>query len=436
MGNVMNQLKEKLKQYSFVQKLLPYERKCKNAAIDLRTVPYFIGMSRQKRKEDAVIKVGFLCQYIPAWNKFEPIYRTMRKNSRFEPMLICVPQQIENKQLLDPRNTENDTYSYFVQHGYDALNALTGPGEWLDLQALGLDYVFYTRPYNSYMPEPYTSAKVKQYAKICSVIYGMNLTKEMFDVTLNTDFYKDIYVYFAETGYAKRFFESKFPVTTRLNIRHCRFYGMPAFQQILADRDKPGTSWKFSKNNFRVLWTPRWTTDPKLGGSNFFAYYQSILEFAERHQEMSFLLRPHPLAFPNFIKTGEMTEEEVAAYKQKIEQMANVCLDNEREYDTTMWESSVMISDISAIMAEYFITGKPIIYCASNMKLTLAEHTEEMMRGCYVANTPEQAFAYLEMLQKGEDPLRQTRQEIIGATFGEDLSRVSDHIVDALRELS
>ena len=95
------------------------------------------GNFRQERKlsrPEGPIRVGFLCQYIPAWQKVAPIYEKMQADPRFDPCLICVPsEQVMAKESFET-TPENDTYNYFISQGYDAINALTGANQWLDLQ--------------------------------------------------------------------------------------------------------------------------------------------------------------------------------------------------------------------------------------------------------------------------------------------------------------
>lgn len=435
----MGNFKSKIKSTIIYKALKVAKRQCKDIIADCKTISYFRKKNKENKnilnKQNQKIKVAFLCQYIPAWNKFEPIYKMMKADDRFEPYIVCVPSQMENYKLIDSKLKDNDTYDYFIEEGYttsDVVNALVGEDRWYDLKGLKCSYVFYTRPYNYYMPKAYTSEVVREYAKICSLIYGMNMTKDIFNVTMNTDFYKDVYIYYAETKSAMKMYKRKFPITSLLGWRKVYFYGLPAFEQILNDKDDKSTSWDFSKNEFRVMWTPRWTTDPKLGGTNFFLYYKGLLDYATKNKDVDFLFRPHPLTFDNFIKTGEMTKNEVDEYVSSIEGMENVSLDREKEYDGTMWNSSVLISDISGFMPEYFVTGKPIIYCASNMILTLAEHTKELLKGCYISYTQEETYRYLGQFKEGHDPLKEKRKEIVAELFGDNLNNSTSRIVESL----
>lgn len=397
---------------------------------DMKAVYNFI-RERQKKRNSGKKRVAFLCQYIPAWNKTQPVYEIMKKDPRFEVFLICVPSGIRDQELTDPDTEENDTYDYFIQHGFDAINALTGKNQWLDLEKLDLDYVFYSRPYNSYMPKPYISTRVSRYAKICCLIYAMSMTKPVLEVVLNKEFFRNVYYYFAECAYAGKVNQEQLRLTHKLGLQKTLYYGMPALAQILDAEGEENSAWEFSKNDFKVMWTPRWTTDLKLGGTNFFKYKEALLTYAGEHGDMDFLFRPHPLMFDNFIRTGEMAEEEVRMYQTRVEKLPNVSFDREQEYGATFWKSDVLISDVSGILPEYFVTGKPLIYCASNMILEPTDMSIRMFEGCYVVETQEELFSCLEELKNGRDVLREKRQEIIKELFG-DSKEAASRIVEEL----
>lgn len=398
---------------------------------DAKAVVKFLRQRKNHAAQDK-IRVAFMCQYIPGWNKVEPIYQIMKKDSRFEVYLLCIPSGIKDGKLVDPRNMQNDTYDYYVEHGYEAVNTLTGENEWLDISLMQLDYVFYLRPYNAYMPNAYVSSAVANYAKICVVMYGMTMTKEIMREIIGREFFRNVYIFFADSPSAKKHFNRQFLFPNRLRLQRAEYYGMPVITQILSQEGEQGCEWAFSENEFRVMWTPRWTTDLNLGGTNFFTYKDFIFEYAGKHPEISFLLRPHPLMFENFVRTGEMTAEEAEIYKNTCKEMKNIALDESKDYIASMWNSSVLVTDISGVLAEYFVMNKPLIYCASNMILHPEEHTKKMLEGCYVANNAEELQNYLEELQKGNDPLKEKRTQIIEELFGETLYSSAEMIVNEL----
>ncbi len=394
-----------------------------------------IGGLHQERKRPGVagpIRVGFFCQYIPAWTKVAPIYEMMKADPRFEPLLLCLPYDIQKN---DPDNvTENDTYDYFLEQGYsEAINTKTGIDQWLDLKSLKLSYIFYPRPYNALVPQCYNNRIVSRYSRVCMIMYGMATTEEITNITLNRDFMRHTYFYFAETNFAKEINIRKGKLGHKLGLQKTVCIGFPVLEQLAQAKGTESPSWAFSLNKFRVMWTPRWTTAKEEGGSNFFTYYKQFLAYAEAHPEIDFLFRPHPLMFSNFLKTGEMTQQEVDAFKARCEELPNVMLDEAKQYEATLWGSDVLVSDISGIMPEYFTTGKPMIFCATNMELKLAEFCDQMINeGCYTAQSEQELFSCLETLSKGKDPLAEKRKELIPRLFGAAGNNAAGNIVEAI----
>ena len=72
---------------------------------------FFISKNKKrvdkKIENNEVLNVVFVVQYIPGWNKLEPIYSKMQKDQRFNPIIVCVPLNIQNHILLDDNG--NDT---------------------------------------------------------------------------------------------------------------------------------------------------------------------------------------------------------------------------------------------------------------------------------------------------------------------------------------
>ena len=228
-----------------------------------------------------------------------------------------------------------------------------------------------------------------------------------------------VYAYFAETSYAQTLNRKNNWLLHALGLQKTLCLGYPVFDALLDKKEEKSVSWEFSKNAFRVLWTPRWTTDKALGGTNFFNFYQKLMDYARQHPDVDILHRPHPLALTRFLESGEMTQQQVDDYKMQCATMPNVSLDTQGEYEATFWGCSALISDISGMMPEFFVTGKPLIFCADNMELELAPHIHTMLEGCYVIRTAQELFEVLQMLRSGKDPKKAKRQELICQLFGD-----------------
>lgn len=390
-----------------------------------------IKLLRQHKKHSKTVRVGFLCQYVPAWSKAEPIYRAMLADPDFSPTLICLPSGIRDHELVDPA-AGNDTYDYYISHGYPAINALQ-PDGWLDITKLGLDWLICLRPYDFYLPRCYHSGVLAKHMKLCLVQYGTMLVREDEQLQLDPAFMRNVSLYFAENEDTARTNRKNLPLGHRLGLQKSLCVGIPSMAQVQAERDAPCDAWDFTPGKFRVMWTPRWTTEPKLGGTNFFHYREFMLEFAQANPDAACLFRPHPMAFDNFVAAGEMTPGEVEDYKQRIGKLPNVQLDTRQDFIRTMWHSTALVSDYSGILVEYLFMDKPIVFCKSNMLLTPNGFLRRMLQACYVVNDKKELAQTLAMLKGGEDPLRQTRTQIRRELFGQTADTVIHRILEELR---
>lgn len=390
---------------------------------------YYISRNKmrvqKKIDQKEVLNVVFVVQYIPSWNKLEPIYTKMKNDERFNPTIVCVPFNIQNHKLMDKNG--NDTYEYFVKHGYEAINALKDEGSWYDLKQLNPDYVFHSRPYNYVMPKGYTSGKIVKYALICNVIYGTCLSENGLDVTLNFDYYKNTYTYFAFEIREKEFFESRFKLGVHTNIQKSLPYGATDLEQVLNQR-REKSLFKYRKT---IIWTPRWSTDRYVGGSNFFNYREEIMDLANVYQDVLFIIRPHPLMISNFINTGEMTLDEEKAFRAYCQEKPNIILDESKEYVDTFWGSDLLITDASGILPQYFITGKPILYCGTNINTLYTDWAEKMIGHCYLVNNTKDLKYYCSAIINGNDKKKAERDKYINTYFC-DAMKNSTYIIESL----
>lgn len=379
------------------------------------------------------IRVVFLVQYIPAWNKIEPVYRRLIKDSKFDTFLLCVPKEIIENEL-NSSVKSNGTYDYFFKRGYKGIiDAMSENGSWYNLKGLNPDYVFYSRPYNNYLPSAYTSEIVGSYTKICLVLYGIMLTKNGLRTAFNKAFCSNIYAYFADNSPAADLYKSQFPFQVKHKLQNIIITGAPALESIIDRKSEHAEAWSFSHNLFKIIWTPRWIIDPATGeGTNFFNYKDFLIDFAQANKDIDFLFRPHPLALDNFIRAGAMSAEEAVSFKNVCGRAKNISLDESEEYVATFWTSSMIISDISSLLPEYLVTGKPIIYCDTNINLELEDFARKMLEACYIAKSREDITAYIYEIKRGNDYLKEKRQQILSEIFGSDFYNASDKIVSFL----
>lgn len=404
-------------------------RFCKNTIAAVRLLRWkFV-----KNEAHRPIRVCFLQQDPNCWNKSKALYNLMLADARFDVSLLCVPDPF------DPDTAS--TYRFFADNGYDAIDARVGDGpwstmdsrgDWFDLQSLQPDYVFYQQPYDAYLPSAYRSNMVSKYAKICLTPYGFALTQELMEC-MEYDFFRNVYCVYSVAQAEMQYNAGRFAPSHKMGIRHSKYLGTLVLSDLFSHKDEASPSWEFSKNTFRAIWTPRWSTDPKIGGSNFFRYRELLPDYAKENPTVDILFRPHPMAFSNFIRNGQMTQQEVDTYVGQIEAGANTALDREKGYNATFWQSSVLVTDVSAIIIEYFVTGKPIIFCeAQTRTCSYLAFFEKILSVCYVAKDEQDIRRYLNQLQAGQDPLQDARTAMIRELFGDNLTGTAKAIAEDL----
>ena len=191
-----------------------------------------------------------------------------------------------------------------------------------------------------------------------------------------------------------------------------------------------GGTWprRYAPEVKRVLWTPRWNTSE--GNCHFFEYRHALLDFTQRHPEIDFVFRPHPLCLQNFRKTGELSQAELDTMLARYAALPNADIDTNGDYQDTFRACDILVSDMSSMLHEFFMTGKPIIYthrvdCFNEFGAVLAE-------GFYWVRTAEELERTLEMLLAGEDPMKAKRQAILEQVLGGKPRSAGEKIKQAL----
>lgn len=359
------------------------------------------------------IKVGFLVQMPEIWSKQEQVYQTMLTDDRFEPVLIIIPKFDFSKGIIGSYGPELD---YFISRCPNKNYIIARKNKtWAELRNEHFEYIFYQRPYDEYLPVCYRSRTLVKYTKICYIPYA---THDIRNTKIYPfEFFKNIYFGFMDDEEGARLNNKYYA-----HKAHISFYniGYPSFERCLR------LSRKCDYKN--VLWTPRWSYDKVSGGSHFFEYEPYLTKFDWKEQ--SFMIRPHPLMWDNFIKTGKITAHQA----DKIcEQWAEhkITIDTNMDIEKTFEHTDILISDISSIMLMFFLTGKPIVYCVFDVEL--GPLWDSIMPGIYIARNWDDVEKYIRMFQEKNDPLANVRQEIIQKRFAQH-KNVAEKIINVIAD--
>jgi len=373
---------------------------------------------KQTYRNGEPIRVIFLCQYTQAWNKLKCVYERMREDDRFEPMIVAVPYDIKKK--------DDSIYNYFYNLYGDNVIDAREDGRWFELELLDAQYVFYQRPYDQYLPKEYRSNVVSRYAKVCHVVYGYQLAVTTENSVMNKLFFRNVYLYFAENSIYHKYNIERFKRSHEKGYRRTLNIGYPSLEDFVNQK----TSRNEEDRKFKVLWTPRWSEDKEVGGSNFINFKDQVVQLPEGHENMQIIFRPHPMTFQHFISIGRITETQVKDYLALYESNPQLVYDNQPNYAKPFWDCDVLLTDVSSIIAEWFLTEKPVIYCVTGSQPNA--FMQEMMKVFYVVKTWEEAEAKVKELYRGIDPLKEDRKKMVKKLMGSDLEHTSNRFLDTM----
>ena len=350
-------------------------------------------------------RVIFLCENPALWNSFHTIVTEMQKDPKFEVILVRLWCKVYSK---------DGTYTYVAadfgeiserinQCFIESYNPETNT--WLDLQKMEPDYVFYMRPYDYYRNEDYHISCVSKYTKTCYVPYGMTVIGgEVERFTMPKDFSKYLYYFFLDTPLRKPFIQEDYGQDAVLKEERVLCLGYPRMDLLRnLDTDNKQT------DCCTMLWLPRWNTGENC--CNFFEYKDILPEYAIKEENCHLIFRPHPLCFQNFLNTGELLPEELEALKQQFASEPNLFLDENGSYLESFLKSDVLIADETSLIAEYYSSGKPIVFCKKEMHISAL--MEKLAEGIYFVENWDELKATLTMLRGGNDPLYSKRLEIV-----------------------
>jgi hypothetical protein len=383
-----------------------------------------------KRSQKKTITVLLVCHEPSFWNMFESLYRTVKEDSGFSVNVVAMPYN--HSSLPKGQFKDAGMLDFLQAKGIEAIQGYSPEqNKWVNPAVLQPDYVFFQNPYELF-PRMWSAEYVSLIARVCYIPYATCILKGHIHAVVHPPgFLKFTHLIFTENTDTRMMLKEKFNGEPWLDLDHIVGVGNPKLE-YLANAPFPQASvWRrgVDPKIKRILWTPRWNTGE--GNCHFFDYKGYFEAFCAEHAEVDFALRPHPLCFQNFLKTGEMTKEELSEMELHYAQTPNMVIDKTGGYENSFLTSDILISDVSSLLMEYIVIGKPIIYTHR------VDHFNDLWRhlssGFYWVRNKSELANTLKMLLAGDDPLQQTRMKLKEQLLGMQKGGSSKLIMEALR---
>jgi len=304
-------------------------------------------------------------------------------------------------------------YDYLKARGVDVVAGYDRNRDaWLTPESLAPDYVLFQTPYSHLFPLRWTAEHISRFAKVCYVPYATTLFRGEVDEIVHPEpFFSAASLVFAENSVTRDRLVARFKSCAWFREEAFVLSGSPKLDYIVNKKTPDATAWRrgATSERTRILWTPRWWT--RDGSCHFFDYKSYFADFCARHDDVDFVFRPHPLSIQNFLNTGELTSDDVKRMELSYERSSNMTIDKGADYQGVFLASDVLVSDISSMLIEYLVTGKPIVY--THRIDLFNELGRALSEGFYWVRNSEELTSTLEMLIAGNDPLLNKRRELI-----------------------
>ena len=365
------------------------------------TQKYALQISEKPKKDR--ITIVFIIWAESMWNSLRSVYEMAKQDERFDAYILAQPHITDRM----GKENQNPCFDFLSALYKNVIDARADDG-WFDLASLNPDYVFYTYPYTQYYCEAYNPANVRKYAKVCLIQYGYNLLKNAtFDTTYNAFFSKNVAIQFVSCNSAYRKLSRCYGMKKVINRGYPKItnLGFPRFDlvaKVRQDSCKPC-----------VLWTPRWWVVSSgrsyNDGSKFLLFYKDFLRFATAHEDVAFIIRPHPLMFQNFLAKGIMTQSEIDEFREQCASLGNITIDENSDYQNSINKASIFLADISSLLVEFFVTGKPVIFCADGKNFLPEAKAMDSALSLYHAKNWSEVEMLLDKLLMGNDEMKECR---------------------------
>ncbi len=323
------------------------------------------------------IKVVFLTFYFEAWDALDEVWRLMAADPRFEPTVVSIPRRLTG----DHEFGDEDRVSAFLTEAGVPHLRLQGndfaAGQ-QQLRDLAPDYVFVNYPWRRNYPAEYRPEAIAEFSRVAYVpYYSLPLVNEPDDA--------------GAAGVAGHIFEQRthqlasliftqdaaaldaFATTERGNS-YVHLTGSPRIDHLLRLANEGVGEWPIAApktggsqlggRRFRVVWAPHHSHDSSWLNFGVFAeMHQQMLELAQRHREIDFVLRPHPMLFGTLVDRGLLTEQQLADWRSDWEDLPNTVIHTAGDYATLFKATDLMLTDGISFLGEYpLVTGRPTVF--------------------------------------------------------------------------
>jgi hypothetical protein len=303
------------------------------------------------------LRVVFLLRENQKWST-ESVYWAMERDPRFDPVVaVSIPKSAHQGWAASTRVTLADNESFLASRGI-RVTRIHSDGAFQPIESLSPHVVFYDQPYG--LPRLHSPQHVSRFALICYVPYGYGfyLLKGSKQRVANPLMRLAWKVFVANREVVEWVDDERL-----MRSWNVVFSGDPKADQLREAIVKQRSATGRQLMRKRVIFAPHHSLSKR--HHNRLATFRwsgtAVAELANRHRDVDWVFKPHPLLRHSLVRSGVMNEREVQAYFDYWRRLANGTVHDAGGYEQIFTESDGMITDSGSFLVEFGMTGRPII---------------------------------------------------------------------------
>ena len=340
--------------------------------------------------------------------KNDYLFKLLQADSRFDPYVISFFVPVDDADY--QRRNQEEMRLFFTSKGYPYFDMYDyEKNEWFDIESFQPDVVFYTQAVNV----SYKRYNIQSLWKNCLFYYiPYCLLMENETRSDNTLLFNICMKIFAPSAFHKRYWSGFINGGKNVVVT-----GYPSFDYLLNNTTTLCKKWKCNDGRKRVIWAPHHsvTNYDLFSYSNFLEIADAMVDFAQKYQDkIEFVFKPHPRLRPKLEKMKEWGIERTKKYYTKWEEMSNTNFVDGDYFDLFL-TSDAMIHDCSTFMAEYLLTGRPVLFnLRDESAMNLNEYAKKCYKQHYIARSIEDIEVFIEdVVLGGNDTMESQRLSFV-----------------------
>ena len=304
------------------------------------------------------IRIVFLSFYIEAWDALADIYRKMLTDPRFEPIVVSIPRRLTGETDYSGEERVSEFYdAQGIDHlRFDFADSTVGTAK---LRELAPDYVFLNYPWQRNYQPGYRAEVLSEFTKVCQVpYYSFALVNEPGDDGVAPYLYTQRSHQLSSLIFTQdAAVVDAFAKTSRGN-KHVHLTGSAKIDSLVAN------SVGAKRDRYTMVWAPHHSYSPHwLNFGTFASMHKDMLHFAETHQDIDIVMRPHPFMFGTLVEREVVNKAELDDWLFAFNALPNTSIETGGDFGHLFKSCDLLLTDGISFIGEYpLIAKKPAVF--------------------------------------------------------------------------